>query len=257
MSKIKLERQGSVVVLKLDDPATLNSMDSIMCADMAEALRQIDHDPGARCLTLTGEGESFCSGANLGGAGEGQSEPATSVLRNHFHPLLLSLKNLSIPFITAVNGPCAGVGMSFALAGDLTYMARSAYFLQAFARVGLVPDGGSTWMLPRVIGVKKAFELSMLAEKLSAEDAYEWGLVNAVCDDDKLMDHVMEVAQRLADGPRSLAYMRRLYWNSWQNSFETQLELEAEMQTAAGETADHKEGVQAFFEKRPAVFTGK
>lgn len=258
MSKISLESHNNVVVLKLNDPERLNAIGVEMCAEMHEALLQIESDRASRCLLLTGEGRSFSSGGNLQEAvPDGPMEPASSVLRNHYHPPLLALKNMSMPVLTAINGPAAGVGMSFALLGDLTYASRSAYFIQAFAKVGLTPDGGATWMLPRLIGLKKSFELSMQAERLSAEDALEWGLINGVCEDDELMEKTMEIAEKLAAGPKSISLMRRLYWSSWNNSFETQIELEGEMQTRATQTRDFMEGVRSFIEKRPAVFNGE
>ncbi len=162
-----------------------------------------------------------------------------------------------MPIVTAVNGAAAGVGMSFAMMGDIVVAAQSAFFLQAFARIGLVPDGGATFMLPRLVGWGRAMELSMLAERLPAEQAREWGLVNRVVDDDALMDESMGLARRLADGPRSLALIRRAYWASWSNSFESQLDLEARLQNEAGASEDFAEGVSAFLEKRDARFTGR
>jgi len=142
--------------------------------------------------------------------------------------------------------------------GDIVCASRNAYFLQAFARIGLVPDGGSTYMLPRLVGWGRAMELSMLAERLPAETAHEWGLVNRVYDDnDALMDGAMEIANRLANGPRSIGLIRRAYWESWSNSFEQQLDLEARLQNQAGSSRDFKEGVTAFLEKRDAQFTGE
>lgn len=160
--------------------------------------------------------------------------------------------------VSAVHGPAAGVGMSFALMADIVCASSDAYFLQAFARIGLVPDGGATFLLPRLIGWGRAVELSMLAEKLPAERAHEWGLVNRVYDDrDALMEGAREMALRLARGPRSLALIRRAYWSTWQNSYEQQLDLEARLQGEAGATEDSKEGVAAFLEKRESRFQGR
>jgi len=157
-----------------------------------------------------------------------------------------------------VNGPAAGIGMSIALMGDMVLAARSAYFLQAFARIGLVPDGGSTWLLPRLIGLQRAKELSMLAEKLPAEQALAWGLINRVYDDAALMDEAMTLAKRLAAGPtKAFAAMRQQFWASPDNTYEQQLDLERQLQQQSGRTADFMEGVAAFLQKRPAKFTGK
>jgi 2-(1,2-epoxy-1,2-dihydrophenyl)acetyl-CoA isomerase len=168
------------------------------------------------------------------------------------------LRSLHCPLVTSVNGPAAGAGMSFALMGDMVLCARSAYFLQAFRRIGLVPDCGSTWLLPRLIGRARAIELSLMGERLSAEKALAWGLVNRVVDDAVLWDETMKLARELADGPTiALSLIRKLYWESPDNSFEEQLNLEFESQRSAGTTEDFREGVTAFFEKRPAKFRGK
>lgn len=159
--------------------------------------------------------------------------------------------------VSAVNGPAVGVGMSFAVMADIVVAARSAYFLQAFANIGLVPDGGATWLLPRMIGWSRAVELSLLAERLPAEQAHEWGLVNRVVDNDDLMEEAMSLATRLAKGPKSLGLIRRAYWETHANSYSEQFQLEANLQSIAGASEDNREGVQAFLEKRPAKFTGK
>jgi 2-(1,2-epoxy-1,2-dihydrophenyl)acetyl-CoA isomerase len=148
-----------------------------------------------------------------------------------------------------------GIGMSFALSGDLTIAARSAFFQQGFSKIGLVPDGGSTWLLPRLVGLARARELALLAEKLPAELALEWGLINAVADDDKLMPEALALAQRLAQGPASLALTRRLFWDP--DGYEQQLAREQAAQSAASQSADFREGLTAFREKRPPRFTGK
>ena len=166
------------------------------------------------------------------------------------------MRELSVPLVAAVNGVAAGVGMSFALSSDLVVMAKSAYFLQAFARIGLVPDGGSTYLLPRLIGVKRALELSLLADKLPAETALNWGLVNRVVEDNRLLDEAMTLATRLAHGPLSLGLIRRMYWQSLENDYPAQLALESQYQSEAGISNDFEEGVSAFREKRKAVFTG-
>jgi 2-(1,2-epoxy-1,2-dihydrophenyl)acetyl-CoA isomerase len=183
---------------------------------------------------------------------------AGAALETAFHPFLRRLRQMHCPIITSVNGPAAGEGMSFALMGDLVLCAKSAYFLQAFRRIGLVPDCGSTWMLPRLIGKARAVELSLLGERLPAEKALEWGLVNRVYDDAALFDETMKLAHDLANGPTiALSLIRKLYWDSPENSFEQQLDLEQRMQRVAGAAEDFKEGVTAFLEKRPAQFKGK
>lgn len=163
-----------------------------------------------------------------------------------------------MPMVTAVNGAAAGVGMSFAMMGDIVCASKNAFFLQAFARIGLIPDGGATYLLPRMVGWGRAMELSMLAERLSAETAHEWGLVNRVFDDNEaLLTGALALAGRLANGPRSLSLIRKAYWATWQNAYEQQIDLEAQLQTQAGASADFAEGVSAFLEKRDAEFKGQ
>jgi 2-(1,2-epoxy-1,2-dihydrophenyl)acetyl-CoA isomerase len=260
MERMSLDFDGKVAVLKFNHPEVMNAVGAQMLADFTEAVAEIKKPAnGARCLLLTGQGRGFCAGANLqdesrserrGGAGDG--------LRSGYHPLLFALRELEMPMVTAVNGAAAGVGMSFAMMGDIVCASRQAFFLQAFARIGLIPDGGSTFMLPRLVGWGRAVELSMLAERLPAETAHDWGLVNRLYDDvDALMAGAMEIARRLADGPRSIALIRKAYWNTWHNSFEQQLDLEAQLQNQAGSSRDFSEGVQAFLEKRDARFTGE
>jgi 2-(1,2-epoxy-1,2-dihydrophenyl)acetyl-CoA isomerase len=260
--RTSLRIEGAVAMLTLDDQPVMNAMSPAMLGGITDALRHIaTPESGVRCLLITGAGRAFSTGANLqqmtkGEEGSGPRE-AGSLLETGFHPVMRRLRDLAIPIVTAVNGPAAGAGMSLALMGDLILCARSAYFLQAFRRIGLVPDCGSTWLLPRLIGRARAMELSLLGEKLPAETALEWGLVNRVYDDAVLMDEATALARNLADGPTlALGLMRRLYWEATENSHEEQIEMERRFQLQAGASADFKEGVTAFLEKRPAQFTG-
>jgi len=260
MERMTLEFVDRVAVLKFNHPEVMNAVGGRMLGDFIEALGEIKNPAnGARCLLLSGEGRGFCAGANLqdedrserrGGAGDG--------LRSTYHPILLTLRDLEMPMVTAVNGAAAGVGMSFAMLGDIVCASKSAFFLQAFARIGLIPDGGSTFMLPRMVGWGRAVELSMLAERLPAEKAEQWGLVNRLFDDNEsLMAGAMGIARQLANGPRSLTLIRKAYWATWQNAFEQQLDLEAQLQNQAGASRDFSEGVAAFLEKRDANFKGE
>lgn len=260
MEKMKLEFKGKVAVLKFNDPGVMNAVGGEMLEDFAEAMIELKNpENGSRCLLLTGEGRGFCSGANLSDEGrENNSGGAGDGLRSNYHPLLFGLRELDMSIVTAVNGAAAGVGMSFAMMGDIICASKQAFFLQAFARIGLIPDGGATFILPRLVGWGRAMELSMLAERLPAEKAYDWGLVNRLYEDnDSLMEGAMQVAQQLADGPRSLSLIRKAYWNTWHNAYEQQLDLEAQLQNEAGKSSDFVEGVSAFLEKRDAQFTGK
>ena len=258
---VTLDIDGSVAVLRLDHQEVMNAVSMDMLGGLAEALDAIEEKKDeVRCLVLTGAGRAFCTGANL--QARNNVKPgkvnAGSSLETGFHPFLRRLRNLHCPIVTAVNGPAAGAGMSFALMGDMILCARSSYFLQAFRRIGLVPDCGSTWLLPRIIGKARSVELSLMGERLPAEKALEWGLVNRVHDDADLMAEAMKLAHDLANGPTiALSLIRKLYWDSSENSFEQQLNLEFESQRIAGSAEDFKEGVTAFLEKRPAKFKGK
>ena len=259
---VTLDIDGPVAILKLDHPEVMNAVSMDMLGGLGEALDAVDdRRSDVRCLVITGAGRAFCAGANLQGRDNqkpGSRSNAGVTLETGYHPFLRRLRNLHCPIVTSVNGAAAGAGMSFALMGDMILCARSAYFLQAFRRIGLVPDCGSTWLLPRLVGRARSVELSLMGERLPAEKALEWGLVNRVYDDAALMDETMKLARELADGPTiALSLIRRLYWESSDNSFEDQLDLEQQMQRRAGAAEDFKEGVTAFLEKRPAKFKGK
>src|SRR5579859_623986 len=255
--RARLEIDGSVGILTMNHPEVMNAISPAMVGGLMSAITEAQKPKhGVRCLILTGQGQGFSAGANLQPGSTADSDAAT-MLEAHFHPFLRRLRDLPFPIVTAVNGAAAGVGMSFALMGDLILCARSAYFLQAFRRIGLVPDCGSTWLLPRLIGRARSVELSLLGERLPAEKALEWGLVNRVYDDAALAEETMKLAHELANGPTvALSLIRKLYWESPENSFEDQLNLEFDSQRIAGATEDFKEGVTAFLEKRPAKFKG-
>jgi 2-(1,2-epoxy-1,2-dihydrophenyl)acetyl-CoA isomerase len=262
--KVTLDIADGIGLLTLNDPGSLNAWGEKMRSDFTAAVERIEEpSSGIRCVVVTGAGRAFSSGANLNDPdapirdrdAEARGEVLSS-LEAWYNPMFLRLRELSVPLVAAVNGVAAGVGMSFALSCDLVVMSRSAYFLQAFARIGLVPDGGSTYILPRLVGVKRALELSLLADKLPAETALEWGLVNRVVEDNRLMEEAMTLADRLAKGPMSLGLIRQMYWKSLENDYAQQMALESELQKQAGMSDDHDEGVTAFREKRQAQFKG-
>jgi len=259
--RVYVEGHGSAALLALNHPEVVNAISAPMIDGLMRALDFLERS-GFRAVVVTGEGRGFCSGANLAeGLAEGATDVASSIairMDRGYHPLLRRLRDFPSPIITAVNGAAVGIGLSIALMGDLVVAARSAYFQHSFVRIGLVPDGGSTWLLPRLIGLARARELSMLGEKLDADRALEWGLINRVCDDDKLIGEALTLAVRLAEGPSmALAAMRRMYWQSPQTGYEQQLELERENQVQVGGSEDAIEGIRAFLEKRRAAFKGQ
>jgi 2-(1,2-epoxy-1,2-dihydrophenyl)acetyl-CoA isomerase len=261
--RIILETTGDVAVMTLNDPSVLNAFGQKLREDMTIAMDEVEAS-AARCLVITGAGRAFCSGANLTDpdrpprdrAAEARGE-AKSDLESWYNPMFMRLRGLSIPIVTAINGMAAGAGMSLALTGDIRIAARSASFLQAFARICLVPDCGSSWILPRLVGMARAMELSLLAERLPAETALSWGLINRIEEDAALMPRAMELAKGLASGPKSLGLIRQMYWQGLENTYSGQLDLEAKLQSQAGMTRDFAEGVAAFKEKRPAKFRGQ
>jgi 2-(1,2-epoxy-1,2-dihydrophenyl)acetyl-CoA isomerase len=262
--RVKVDVRGQVGVLTLNHPEVMNAVSPEMLKGLISAMTYIERaDTGLRALVLTGEGRGFCAGANLAGgpssnAFSPEERDAGAALETAYHPFLRRLRNLKIPLITAVNGAAAGVGMSFALMGDMILASKTAFFLQAFRRIGLVPDGGSTWLLPRLVGLARAKELSLLGDKLPAEKALEWGLINRVYDEASLMPEAMKLADELAHGPTvALGLMRQLYWASPINTYEEQLDAERQAQKIAGRAEDFAEGVAAFLQKRKAEFKGR
>jgi 2-(1,2-epoxy-1,2-dihydrophenyl)acetyl-CoA isomerase len=262
-SKIKTAVENGVGVITLADPGTLNAAGLDLMDELKQAFAAMQEDASVRCVVLTGEGRGFCSGANLSGRGPGGESPdpegpdAGAALESVYNPFVKSLRDYPIPIVTAVNGVAAGVGCSLALMGDIVVAAESAYFLQAFRRIGLVPDGGSTYLLPRLIGKARAMEMALLGDKVPAKTALEWGLVNRCVADDQLMATAHELAQALATGPAALGAIRKLIWESLDAEWSDQLHAERLAQKTAGRTEDSREGVLAFLQKRPAQFKGR
>ncbi|HEY5289236.1 MAG TPA: enoyl-CoA hydratase/isomerase [Caulobacteraceae bacterium] len=262
--KIKIDKRGDVTVVTLSDAPTLNAAGVEMGGELLQALKQAAMaDKPARAILLTGEGRGFCSGANLqAGPGaralDGDGKPdAGAALETVYNPLVTYIREMPVPLVTAVNGVAAGVGCSLALLGDLIVASESAYFLQAFRRIGLVPDGGSTYLLPRMIGRVRAMEMALLGERVSAAQALEWGMINRVVPDADLMPTAMGLAEALASGPASLGLSRQILWASLDSDWAGQLHRERLAQKTAGKTDDFAEGVGAFLAKRPAAFTGR
>jgi 2-(1,2-epoxy-1,2-dihydrophenyl)acetyl-CoA isomerase len=257
-SKIKYELVDNVARVTLSDPGTLNAIDETMVIELTAAFGRAAGE--ARAALLTGEGRAFCSGANLAAGGKPGPDgkvDAGAPLEKHYNGFVTLLRDLPIPFITAVNGVAAGAGASFALMGDLILASESAYFLQAFRRIGLVPDAGATYILPRMTSRVRAMELMLLGEKLPAAKALEWGLINRCLPDAELAPAANAMALELANGPtRALGLIRRLAWTSLDADWASQLWAERKSQREAGHGSDFIEGVSAFLQKRPAKFTG-
>jgi 2-(1,2-epoxy-1,2-dihydrophenyl)acetyl-CoA isomerase len=245
-----------VAHLVLHRPERLNALTSGLCSELMAALREAER-PEVRVVVLTGSGRAFCAGSDLQeNFGVGQAPPEAN-LRESRTPLLLAMRALQKPIITAVNGVAAGIGVSLALAGDLVVAQQSASFHLSFARLGLVPDGGLSWFLPSLIGRAQAMRLTMLGETISALQAGELGLVSAVVSDEEFDAQVDALAGQLAAGPtRSYALIKQAFDAAPCNGFAAQLELEAQLQGVASRTKDFAEGRAAFQEKRQAIFTG-
>ena len=258
---ILFEIDGRVASITLNRPEKLNAFTAAMHADLREALRRVRSEASVRALLITGAGRGFCAGQDLSeqvmtGA-EGEPDVG-STLEQNYHPLVLGLRALPIPVLCAVNGVAAGAGCNFALACDIVVAARSARFIELFSRIGLIPDAGGTYALPRLIGSARAMGMTLTAEPVTAEQAQAWGLIWKCVDDGELMPEARKLAATLADGAtRGFALTKQALHASPGNSIEQQLALEARLQREAARTADFREGVQAFLEKRPARFSGK
>jgi 2-(1,2-epoxy-1,2-dihydrophenyl)acetyl-CoA isomerase len=253
--------RGGVLRLTLNRPAKLNAFTRAMLGELRSRLERAATDPTCRVVVLTGAGRAFSAGQDLSDIEPGTSSnvpDAADLLEVIYNPLIKLISTMPKPVIAAVNGIAAGAAANVALACDLIYAARSASFLQAFARIGLIPDAGGTWHLPRLVGAARARGLALLAEPLSAEQAEAWGLIWKVVDDDKLAAEVEAVSDRLASAAtHALALTKRALAASSGNALATQLDLERELQKQAGASADGVEGVNAFLEKRAPRFSGE
>ena len=255
---ISLDKQDGLATLTLRQPDKLNAVSRKMIAEIKLAWEDIAADGSVRAVLLTGEGRGFCAGADLSDPDRANDADSGSALEKFFNPVIRTMRSIPKPIVAAVNGVAAGVGMSFALASDIAIAGKSASFLQAFARIGLLPDGGSTWFLPRLVGDARARALAMLAPRISAEQAKEWGLIWDVVEDGELMKTATAVARGLADGPTlSLARIKEAMNRASGNQLGQQLDLERDFQRELGRSEDFKEGVLAFLAKRKPNFKGK
>lgn len=253
---VTLASEGDVAVLTLERPDVMNALNTQMRAEITHAIGQATES--ARVLVLTGRGRAFCSGQDLGDRASTAEIDLERTLREEYVPMLRAIFDCPVPTIAAVNGAAAGAGANLALACDVVIACESAYFLQAFTRIGLIPDAGGTYWLPRQMGAAKAMGAALFAEKITAREASDWGMIWEAVPDAEFAEHWSRRAQRLATGPTA-AYraLKRAIRGSWENGLEGQLSLEAELQGECGRTRDFKEGVLAFVEKRPAMFEGR
>lgn len=257
---ILLDFDSGVATITLNRPESLNSFNEEMHGRLAEAMRRVK-DSDARALLLTGAGRGFCAGQDLNDRNVRPGDEPPDLGRSlelFYNPLIRSLRALELPVVCAVNGVAAGAGANIALACDIVLAGRSASFIQAFCKIGLLPDSGGTFVLPRLVGAARAVGLSMLGTKLTAEQAEAWGLIWKCVDDDKLMAEARKLASNLATQPtKGLAFIKRALQASVNNTFDQQLDLERDLQREAGQSADYREGVTAFMERREPKFRGR
>ena len=261
METVTLDRRGAELRITLNRPDVMNAWDKQFGLDLRAAVEQAAADDEVRAVVITGAGRAFSSGADLRAGFDTTPEghpDVRSALTERYHPIIAGIRRMPKPVLAAVNGPAVGIGCSLALACDLIMARESAYFLLAFVNIGLVPDGGSSLLLPERVGLARATEMAMLGERIGAKQALEWGLINRVAADDEFDDAVDELAARLANGPTSSYAGSKRQLNEWLFArMDTQLDLEASIQQQAAASGDFLEGVQAFLEKRPADFRGR
>ncbi len=258
--RIAVARTDGLATITLNQPDKLNAVSRKMIAELKQCWEELAADAGVRAVLLTGTGRGFCAGADLADPDRDNSAMADAgaALDKFFNPVIRLMRAIPKPVVAAVNGVAAGVGVSFAMAADIAIAAKSASFLQAFARIGLMPDGGSTWFLPRLVGEQRARALAMLAPQISAQQAKDFGLIWDVVEDAELMPTARGLALKLASGPtQSYARIKDAMNRAAGNPLTNQLDLERDLQRELGRTEDFREGVAAFLAKRPAQFKGK
>ena len=258
---IRYEIENSVAKITLNRPDVLNSFNKAMALELQEILDQCAKDNHVRAIYITGEGRAFCAGQDLAEVipSEG-AEPIDlgDIVKNHYNPIIKKLRNIEKPVICAVNGVAAGAGANLALACDIVFAGESASFIQSFSKIGLIPDSGGTFFLPRIVGLPRATAMMMLGDKIKAGQALEFGMIYKVCEDDKLQEEALSIAKQLATQPtRGFGLTKRGLNKSLFNDLESQLDFEEDLQRQAGNTYDYNEGVKAFIDKRKPEFKGE
>lgn len=258
MSHIEINIEDQVCIIKLNRPEVFNSFNKEMAFELQEILDNCEKNAAVRSILLTGEGKAFCAGQDLQELTDPDGPKLSDIVREHYNPIIKRIRSIEKPIVCAVNGVAAGAGANIALACDITIAGESVAFIQAFSKIGLIPDSGGTFFLPRSIGMQKATALMMLADKVMAADAEKMGMIYKVCADESLMEETMKVAKKLAALPTiGLGLTKRALNKSITNDLTAQLALEDALQTAAGKTYDYNEGVAAFLEKRKPKFKGE
>jgi 2-(1,2-epoxy-1,2-dihydrophenyl)acetyl-CoA isomerase len=260
MSTILFDVAEGVATITLNRPDVLNSITRAMGAELRAALERVRNDESVRAVVLTGTGRGFCAGQDLAEAlpRDDKMPDLGDFVRDNYNPIILAIRTLEKPVICAVNGVAAGAGANLAFACDIVFAASTATFVQSFAKIGVIPDSGGTFILPRIVGLHRASVMTMLAEKMTAERARDWGLVYMITEPGELLETAVGVARQLATQPtRALGLIKRAFNRSLGVDLVGQLQYEEELQREAGQTADYLEGVNAFLEKRKPVFTGR
>lgn len=256
--ELLISHRNNVCEIKLNRPEVFNSFNKAMALALQKALDECENNVDVRAIVITGEGKAFCAGQDLAEATDPNGPELKMIVKEHYNPIIERIRNIEKPIIAAVNGVAAGAGANIALACDITIAKKSASFIQAFSKIGLIPDSGGTFFLPRIIGSQKALALMMTGDKISAEEAEKMNMIYQAVEDEVFESVVIAFAEKLATMPtRGLGLTKRAVNQSFSNSLSEQLSVEEELQTEAGKTHDFNEGVTAFMEKRKPVFTGK